>query len=143
VRAGKYPYIGYSADERWHQRVYRDQRIDVWLISWLPTQGTHLHDHGGSSGALTVVSGSLTEAVYSMASGLRDVERSAGRSVGFAGHYVHDVRNTAASPSVSVHVYSPPLTSMNFYDVVDGALVPLASMPTDDPEIEFSVQEAS
>ena len=57
VGGGQYPYVDFDADERWHQRIYRDRRIDVWLISWLPTQGTQLHDHGGSSGAFTVLSG--------------------------------------------------------------------------------------
>ena len=52
VRTGKYPFIDYDAENRWHQRIYRDQRVDVWLISWLPSQGTQLHDHGGSAGSL-------------------------------------------------------------------------------------------
>src|SRR4051812_50101577 len=63
VQAGRYPYVDFDPEERWHQRVYRDRRVDVWLISWLPTQGTQLHDHGGSSGAFTVLDGELTEAV--------------------------------------------------------------------------------
>jgi hypothetical protein len=34
-----------------------------------------------------------------------------------------------------VHAYSPPLTSMSFYDLDDaGALRTLGSMPTEDPE---------
>ncbi len=35
----------------------------VWLLSWLPEQGTPLHDHGTSAGAFTVVRGTLTERV--------------------------------------------------------------------------------
>src|SRR3712207_8332217 len=38
-------------------------RAQVWLLSWLPGQGTGLHDHGGSAGALAVVRGTLSEAV--------------------------------------------------------------------------------
>jgi hypothetical protein len=33
---------------------------------------------------------------------------------------VHDVVNAAERPAVSVHVYSPPLTAMSYYEV-DGA----------------------
>src|SRR6202000_3108568 len=99
VSAGRYPFIRYDADERWHQRVYRDLRMDIWLISWLPSQGTELHDHGGSSGAFTVLRGTLTEAVPSQA-GIRDTERSAGVSVGFGPHYIHDVRNLGGAPAV-------------------------------------------
>src|SRR4051812_25004769 len=39
----------------------------VWLLSWLPEQGTPLHDHGTSAGAFTVVSGTLTERVVAAA----------------------------------------------------------------------------
>ena len=142
VESGKYPFIDFDEDERWHQRIYRDRRMDVWLISWLPTQGTQLHDHGGSSGSFTVLSGALAEAVVGGGE-LHEHERDAGDSVGFGPHYVHDVRNLATTPAVSVHAYSPPLTSMTFYDLADGKLETLASLATDDPEPAFDAQRAS
>ncbi|MBE7187354.1 cysteine dioxygenase family protein [Jatrophihabitans endophyticus] len=152
VAEGKFPYVDYDRNERWHQRLYRDRRVDVWLISWLPTQGTQLHDHGGSSGAFTVLSGSLDEAAVSVARGsadpgapgaverarLVDRRRHTGEAVSFGPHYVHDVRNLSSTAAVSVHAYSPPLTTMNFYDLVyqEGvqSLQPLATVATDDPE---------
>src|SRR3954453_6191588 len=33
----------------------------VWLLSWLPDQGTPLHDHGSSAGAFAGGRGRLTE----------------------------------------------------------------------------------
>lgn len=142
VTNGLYPFIDFDPDTRWHQRIYRDRRVDVWLISWLPSQGTQLHDHGGSSGSFTVLSGELSEAVY-VASGpragtLRERVHAAGRSIGFDRHYVHDVRNTSDAPAVSVHAYSRPLTSMTYWDLDDGELVRLATLDTDDPEPEFT-----
>ncbi|HSY14720.1 MAG TPA: cysteine dioxygenase family protein [Jatrophihabitantaceae bacterium] len=138
VRTGKYPDIKFDPLARWHQRVYRDRRVDVWLISWLPSQGTQLHDHGGSAGSFTVIAGELAEAVYvptgPRAGSLRERVHRAGRSIGFDARYVHDVRNTSERPAVSVHAYSRPLTSMTYYDVEDGELVELASVTTDDPE---------
>jgi quercetin dioxygenase-like cupin family protein len=139
VAAGKYPYIDYNADERWHQRLYRDGRMDVWLISWLPEQGTQLHDHGGSSGSFTVLSGTLTESVVGGGRS-QDMARVGGESVGFGAHYVHDVRNTSDAPAVSVHAYSPPLTTMTYYDLADGKLEPIASLATDDPEPAFDTR---
>jgi Cysteine dioxygenase type I len=142
VASGHYPYIDYDPEDRWHQRIYRDRRVDVWLISWLPTQGTQLHDHGGSAGSFTVLSGELTEAVVG-GGRLRDNVRAAGDSVGFGARYVHDVRNLSAAPAVSVHAYSPPLATMTFYDLADGRLERLATLATDDPEPAFGVQQAS
>lgn len=137
VRAGQYPIVDFDPDERWHRRIYRDSRVDVWLISWLPAQGTQLHDHGGSSGSFAVVSGELSEAVAVRGHhGIRLHERThtPGRPVGFGPQYVHDVRNLSDAPAVSVHAYSPPLTSMSFYDVAGSALHWVAGLDTNDPE---------
>ncbi|HEU5266763.1 MAG TPA: cysteine dioxygenase family protein [Jatrophihabitans sp.] len=142
VGAGRYPYVDYDAQHRWHQRIYRDPRLDIWLISWLPEQGTELHDHGGSAGSFTVLSGNLTEAVVS-GGRLRDATRQAGDSVGFGAHYVHDVRNLSEAPAVSVHAYSPPLSTMTYYDLADGVLNPITSLATDDPEPAFELRAAS
>jgi len=142
VVRGSYPFIQFDPNTRWHQRIYRDLRVDVWLISWLPSQGTQLHDHGGSAGSFTVISGELTEAVHvgsgPRAGQLRERVHRAGQGIGFGAGYVHDVRNTSALPAVSVHAYSRPLTSMTFWDLDDGALVELATLATDDPESELS-----
>jgi hypothetical protein len=142
VRSGAYPFIDFDADARWHQRIYRDRRMDVWLLSWLPTQGTELHDHGGSGGAFTVLSGVLTEATVARGR-LHDRPRGAGESVGFGPRYVHDVRNVSDAPAVSVHAYSPPLTSMSYYDLDAGRLTRIASVRTDDPEPAVPARRAS
>ncbi|MET0766129.1 MAG: hypothetical protein ABWY50_00645, partial [Aeromicrobium sp.] len=63
VRAGLYE-VHADAESRWHVRIRCDDQVDVWLISWTTEQGTQLHDHGGSSGAFTVVEGVLHEAVW-------------------------------------------------------------------------------
>ena len=137
VRAGIYRQAGFNAEHRWRRRVYRDHLVDLWLIGWLPTQGTRLHDHGGSSGALTVVSGRLSEATYDPdagSSGLRERVLGDGASVEFGGEYVHDVRNLSQAPAVSVHAYSPALQMMRFYAVRDGRLAFDGILKTDDPE---------
>jgi hypothetical protein len=134
VRAGLYE-VRSDADDRWHVRLRCDDQVDVWLISWTTEQGTQLHDHGGSSGAFTVVSGELAEAMWTPgAEILTEVSRGAGDSVVFAQHYVHDVRNVQQQTAVSVHAYSPPLSSMSYYDVDGHQLTRLASVWTDDPE---------
>ncbi len=51
----------WPTDERWSTRLYSDDDVDVWLISWVPDRNTELHDHAGSFGALTVLSGALSE----------------------------------------------------------------------------------
>lgn len=116
-----------SADGRWYERLQQDDDHEVWLISWLPGQATGFHDHGESEGAFTVVLGSLEEREPGE---VRTVD--AGRSWVFGRDYVHDVRNASGAPAVSVHVYSPPLTSMRRYEETDEGLIPVAVEQTED-----------
>ena len=51
----------WPVDRRWSTRLRADDDLDLWLISWVPDASTELHDHAGSLGALTVLSGSLVE----------------------------------------------------------------------------------
>ncbi|OBG24259.1 cysteine dioxygenase [Mycolicibacterium celeriflavum] len=117
------PVGGPPTDERWFTRLHGDDELDIWLISWAPGRSTELHDHGGSLGAMTVVSGALRETRWDGGS-LRHRRLSAGDQAAFPLGWVHDVVRAperAASASVastlSVHAYSPPLTAMSYYEV--------------------------
>ena len=98
----------------------------VWLLSWLPQQGTPLHDHGTSAGAFSVVRGTLTERVVTAGrtSAHETTDQlTVGRVRHFGPHYVHQVTNTATEPAISVHVYTPGLAWMNTYRIDGPALV--------------------
>lgn len=118
--------VKFEAAERWYLRLSRDDAHEVWLLSWLPGQQTGFHDHGASAGAFAVASGRLTE--RAAAADRLEPERSGmtlrtGSVRSFGPRYVHDVRNDFIEPAVSIHAYSPPLTSMRRYDVTDGGLL--------------------
>src|SRR2546423_6336547 len=51
----------FDPHERWYTRLVAADDHEAWLLTWLPGQGTDLHDHGGSSGAFLVLAGELTE----------------------------------------------------------------------------------
>lgn len=123
-----------EVQERTWRIVAQTPEYDAWLIAW-PTGGTvDLHDHGESSGALHVISGALTETIP-----WRDDDRlslvrlevPAGVTRAFDAGHVHDVRNVGPSHALSVHVYSPPLTSMLYYDRFEDQLVPRERAWTD------------
>ncbi|CDO90507.1 cysteine dioxygenase [Mycobacterium triplex] len=131
------PAGGVPDSQRWFTRIHGDDELDVWLISWVPGHATELHDHGGSLGALTVVSGSLNEFRWDGRS-LRRRRLDAGDQAGFPLGWVHDVvwapRPVArplagtvtpikapVAPTLSVHAYSPPLSAMSYYEVTAGS----------------------
>jgi hypothetical protein len=128
------PMGGIPESKRWFTRIHGDEELDIWLISWVPGNSTELHDHGGSLGALTVLSGSLNEFRWD-GRGLRQRRLDAGDQAGFPLGWVHDVvwapgpvpeptttavaADLGAQPTLSVHAYSPPLTAMSYYEVTD------------------------
>ena len=120
VRSGAHEVV-LDPEQRWYRRLYADPFVDVWLISLVAEQATELHDHAGSLGALTVVSGVLDEERWVAREGaLRRRRLRAGRGATFGLGHVHDVVNTEPVHAVSVHAYSPPLTAMSYYAVDDG-----------------------
>lgn len=127
--------LRYSAEERWFALLDRTPTYDAWLLSWSPGQSTELHDHGGSSGAFRVLVGTLHETVVTAAGKTRDLHRDAGQTVSFGPKYIHDVAHPGTGqPAASLHVYSPPLTTMNYYTAADGPLRRTRTEITETPE---------
>jgi len=115
---------GGTTSERQYERILATDTYEAWLIHWPAGTGLDLHDHGDSGGAFAVVDGELDETTI-------DGDRArmrrvpAGSHSSFGAGQVHGVANTGQRPATSVHVYSPPLESMNFYvgGVVDSTSV--------------------
>ena len=56
------PLVRFDAAARFATRLpAASDDHEVWLLTWLPGQGTEWHDHGGSAGAFATVQGVLTE----------------------------------------------------------------------------------
>ncbi|MFD6420067.1 cysteine dioxygenase [Streptomyces sp. NPDC060194] len=116
--------VEYDAASRWYHRLRTGPGYEVWLLSWVPGQGSGPHDHGPSSGVLTVLEGELTERTER---GARALAPGAQRV--FAPGYVHDVVNDALEPAVSLHVYFPGLTEMPMHTARCASAVPRGTAP--------------
>ncbi len=107
---------------RFH-RVLATDAYEAWVICWPSGESLDMHDHGGSAGAFSVVSGELDEATIE--AGVRVVQTfTPGETAAFGASRVHAVANRGGTVATSVHVYSPPLSSMMYYEPDDsGSLV--------------------
>ncbi|MEV6490417.1 cysteine dioxygenase family protein [Actinoplanes sp. NPDC051633] len=116
----------FSPRDRWYHRLAVEPDHEVWLLTWLPGQGTELHDHGGSAGAFLVHSGALVEDTVSIPAGSspRIVGRELGEGAGrrFGTHHIHRIVNRSTRPAVSIHAYGPALTTMTKYRIGAGGL---------------------
>jgi Cysteine dioxygenase type I len=116
--------VRHDAEERFYARLHRDHHVEAWLLTWITAQETGLHDHDVSSGAVCVVDGKLSE--LRMVLGSPDLDETVyepGEGFEFDASRIHDVRHAGTEPAVSLHIYSPPLWRMGYYETgVDGRL---------------------
>jgi len=126
---------GESAHERHYERVLATPSYEAWIIYWPAGTGLELHDHGDSAGAFAVVAGQLQET--SVMPGRPEIRQlRPGDAASIARGQVHGVSNTASEGATSVHVYSPPITTMNYFErLSDGSIISVASL-TGAPECD-------
>lgn len=105
---------GHTPSDRTFELLLTTERYDAWLIHWPAGTGLEAHDHGGSGGAFAVVHGSLDEDVHD-AGATRTRRWGVGEVACFDADHVHPVINRGDVGTTSVHVYSPPLSTMRFY----------------------------
>lgn len=120
--------VRYDATDRYYTRLAAEHDYEAWLLTWLPGQSTEWHDHGGSAGAFIVLQGVLTErrALVSpdgpprIAPTVQQYAVDALRP--FGSKHIHRVANDGLAPAISLHVYSPSLAEMNYYEPQDDLL---------------------
>jgi len=131
AEAHTWPDLHDPARRTW-ERIAGGASFEAFVISW-PTGGSiELHDHGDSAGAVVVAAGDLleTSARPGPDGGVVTTTRSlsAGSRIVFGPGHVHDIANHGAGPALSVHVYSPVLSSMTYFERRgDSGLVPVRS----------------
>lgn len=101
------------ADEKKIDReiIHRDEIMEIVVITWLPGAETMPHDHGNSSGHVSVVSGSVAEEVFD-----KDTKKYLGIKIYQTGDYmvetpdtIHIMRNPGKNVARTVHTYFPPM----------------------------------
>ena len=116
-----------ASDDLWRPHAHHDPAArrpvrlvvcdlwEAWVVGWTPGQHVEAHDHGDSAGVLVVVEGDLVEV---LPAGPHRVLRTwqAGEVVDLPVGVVHDVVGLGPGTSTSIHVYSPPLSTMTYYD---------------------------
>jgi predicted metal-dependent enzyme (double-stranded beta helix superfamily) len=107
--------VRFASPQRWWARLALTEEVEVWLLSWLPGQHTEPHDHGGASGAFSVVLGSLSETYRYPGGDVRQRTHTPGSSIGFGAGRAHQVWNTSREKAATVHAYSPPLVPTREY----------------------------
>jgi predicted metal-dependent enzyme (double-stranded beta helix superfamily) len=117
------PLVRSDTPERHFEQLWRDDHVDIWVITWASGNDTGFHDHDVSRGAVAVVQGEIIEERLVVGGAPRQLRHCAGETFDFDASHVHRMRHEAATLAVSIHAYSPPLWRMGAYEVAaDGTL---------------------
>ena len=109
------PLVVIDRERRRYELLYEDDRVDIWVLSWMPGQRTGFHDHDRSDVALVCTQGELDEGSLVIDAEAETVRMTPGVSrIGPAG-YIHAVAHRAGEPAISIHAYSPPLACVGQY----------------------------
>jgi hypothetical protein len=107
--------------------LWRNEGSEAWLNTWWQPRDSGFHDHGGSGGGVHVIAGEITGEYLQVEGGRRVRRFTAGDSFSFEGDRIHRVDHLEGA--VTVHVYSPPLSTIGHYELVDGELRRVAGPP--------------
>src|SRR3712207_3705061 len=78
--------------------LYLDSSIGVYLASWSPRDGTELHEHEGTAGAVVVAKGTNREERPGREGGEEALELRAGSSFQFEDGEPHRIENVSGLP---------------------------------------------
>ena len=100
--------------------LWQDENSVAWLNVMPDPRDTGYHDHDGSAVGVYVLRGSVTNEGLPVGGPRRVHRYGPGDSFSFPGSGIHRMDHDAGA--VTVHVYSPPLRAIGYYEVVDGLL---------------------
>jgi len=109
------PDAGTTARSR---RLLATASYDVWLITWPPGSGLGAHDHGDARSVIHMVTGVLFEESIDRrrAGSLRSRVLYVGDAAQSEPSVVHRIENRSGQDATSIHVYSPPLSTVTLFD---------------------------
>ncbi len=100
--------------------LWEDEHSVCWLNVMPERRDTGYHDHDGSAVGVFVIEGSVTNEGLPIGRPRRVHRYGPGDSFSFPGSGIHRMDHDAGA--ITVHVYSPPLRSIGYYEVVGGLL---------------------
>jgi predicted metal-dependent enzyme (double-stranded beta helix superfamily) len=117
------PLVHADPERRRYELVYEDDRMDAWILSWMPGQGTGFHDHYISGVGLCVARGCVREDLMVYGAAPQALELRPGDSRQGGPGYIHRVTHDEGLPAVTVHVYSPRLDWVGQYRLGEDGVV--------------------
>ena len=111
------PLVRVDCERRRFELIYEDDRMDAWVLSWMPGQGTGFHDHYVSGVGIACTRGVIREDVLRFGASELELYLRPGDTRRGPPGYIHRVQHVTGEPAVTIHVYSPRLDEVGQYRI--------------------------
>ena len=97
--------------------VHRDLDFEIFLINWPIDYQSKIHNHSENGCLLKVLKGNLLENIYHPNLELLDSKKRYTNQISYLDDSIgyHSVQNIDKTNSVSMHIYSPPYHSTQYF----------------------------
>jgi len=118
----------FSPDRYVRNLMWQSTCYQALVLCWRSGQRSPIHDHVGSACVVRVVEGRAIETIFHRAANgmifaASSHELVAGQICASEDSDIHQISNLQASADlVTLHLYSPPLLSMNTYSLIDAGV---------------------
>jgi cysteine dioxygenase len=120
------PHVHYSGRTYCRNLIKAGQHYNLLVLCWKNGQRSPIHNHAGSSCAVRVLKGVMTETIFEFApnghvKATTSHDMPAGAIVGSVDRDMHQISNLQAGDAelITLHLYSPPLLVMGTYTLYD------------------------
>jgi cysteine dioxygenase len=100
--------------------LYRSDEVEAIVVHLPARSETYIHDHGSSAGCALVVEGIMQNAMFQVdergeAAYVAEFRMREGQTILAPKGQIHQMSNPGARRTVSLHLYSPPLSGAKTY----------------------------
>lgn len=129
------PWIRFDEEKYARNRIHRGEKYEVLCLCWRPGQKSPPHDHFESTAVIRIISGKASETVfeshgdYIQVTGEQSFRPGEVRAEG--PELIHQFGNSPESKEdlITLHVYSPPLPSMDIGNSYEGGRIVPVELP--------------
>ena len=114
-------YVSESNSNKYHRNIYKsgikNNMYELIIITWFPNNYSKIHNHADNGCLLKVLDGELIEKKYTHKLEEYEEIKYCKNEISYMNNNLglHSILNNKKTPTISLHIYSPPRFKTKFY----------------------------
>lgn len=112
-------YVKINKNRYNRNKVFSNNDFEILIITWDKNQKSEIHDHAHNGCYVKILSGELTEYLFSPNLSLKKETVLTNGNISFMHNNIgyHLIENKGTDASASIHIYSPPNHATKYYKI--------------------------